>query len=122
MIGKYIPMMTQYIVSNDGITTRKVPMYSLQTAEEVKKDQERLGKNAGWYYGTDCTKCCGVYPKFISEQTFEALGYYVCLVCGKESLHKPMPWQSRDDWNNNRFVWKPPREKQMTIFDYMGGD
>ena len=119
MRGADIPKISVYHHTDTGIKTTKEPMYVLKSTEDVKAHQDKLGKNAGWYYGTDCKKCCGVWPKFFTDTDFSAYGYYVCLVCGKESLHEPMPWQSRDDWNADRYKWKPEEYKQMTIFELM---
>ncbi len=108
MRGADIPLNTIYTIHTDGRTTKeKKPLYTLKTTEEVKAHQDKLGDNVAWYYGTWCKKCCGVYPAFFNEMNFNNYGYYVCLVCGKESEHCPMPWQSRDAWNEGRFLWKP---------------
>ena len=37
------------------------------TREEAKAKQDEIeasGFNLGYWYGTGCKKCCGVYPKF----------------------------------------------------------
>lgn len=121
MKGKDIPLMTQIISTRNGIRTRKVPVYQLLPASEVKDRQDKLGKNAGWYYGTQCEKCCGVWPAFMSETGFEARCYFVCLVCGKESEHRSMPWMATEAWNAGLFKWEPGKQRQMTIFDVIGG-
>lgn len=120
MRGADIPLQTIYTITKNGTKSHKEPLYKLQTTEEVKARQDKLGENAGWYFGTLCKKCCGVYPAFFNDLGFEHLGYYVCLVCGKESLHNPMPWQSRDDWNAGRYKWKPDGlYEQMDIFSFL---
>ena len=123
MRGSAIPKTTQYIIQKNVLTTsKKVPMYELKPAKEIKAHQDSLDKNAGWYYGTDCKKCCGVYPAFFTEQTFDSKGYYVCLVCGKESKHEVMPWIAAREWNRGNFIFDPQAENyQMTIFDILGG-
>ena len=119
MVGKEIPLITCYR-SGKTLTTFKRPMYELKPAEEIKAHQKKLGKNASWYYGTSCKKCCGVYPAYMTENTFDALGYYVCLVCGKESKHEVMPWIAREFWNNEEYKWSPDGAyRQMTIFDFL---
>lgn len=120
-VGKMIPKQTVYIIGRDGTKTRKEPLYTLHSTEEEKAKQDKLGDSVGFWYGTWCEKCCGVYPKFFSEQGFKVGGYYVCMVCGKESTHNPMPWQSRDAWNNHEFAFKPEPKNgyQFTIYDYM---
>ena len=50
----------------------------------------------------------------MTEHTFEANAYYICLVCGKESGHFPMPWQAKESWQD---LNKP--YEQMTIFDLL---
>ena len=120
MRGDKIPLITQYTITKTGTKTKKVPQYTLTTTEEIKAHQDKLGNNASWYYGTWCNKCCGVYPAFMKEQTFDDKGYYVCLVCGKESIHTDMPWQARDEWNAGNYVFNPQTDNyQMTISDWL---
>lgn len=120
MTGKDIPLITVIHTKGEQIWTTKRPKYELKTSKEIQRDQERLGRMVGSYYGTWCDKCCGVYPKFYTEDGFRDYGYYVCLVCGKESTHQPMPWQARDEWNNGRFVFIPSElNRQMTLDDYI---
>ena len=122
MSGDEIPKITQYTIHcGGGMTKDKVPQYTLKTSDEIKDHQKRLGENASWYYGTNCVKCCGVYPSFQTEENMQMFGYYVCLVCGKESLHEPTPWQCRNDWNAGRYKWEPETMRQLTIFDFIGG-
>lgn len=116
---KEIPMTTMYRITKNGTDSFKVPKYELSTTEEIKAKQDKLGKNAGWYYGTNCKKCCDVFPAFFNEDGFENLGYYVCLVCGKESKHEPMPWQAKDRWNAGEYEWIPEDDKQLSIFDLL---
>lgn len=84
------------------------------TAEEAKRNQDEISKhyNLGHWYGTNCEKCCGVYPKLI------VMGWqgrpdcwYECEVCGKRTEPKIMPYLSREDWNAGRFV-----ENQICLF------
>lgn len=118
MRGDQIPKITQYTITENGTKSRKVPMYKLMPAEIVKARQDKLGENAGWYFGTWCNKCCGVYPASMSETGFDDLCYYVCLVCGKESKHCAMPWQARDEWNAGNYVFDPEKDDyQLTLFD-----
>lgn len=125
MVGKDIPLITRYTITKNGVKSYKKPMYEIKTYEEVKAHQDKLGDNTGWYYGVTCNKCCGVYPKFCTEQDFKGDGYYLCLVCGKESVHKSMPWQSAEEWNKGHYLWQPeedktiPKDYQMTIFDLL---
>ena len=124
MRGTDIPLETVYHFGAKGKRwTTKRPKYTLKSTEEEKAHQEKLGKMCSYYYGTDCEKCCGVYPAFYTDNTFDCSCYYVCLVCGKESTHHEMPWQSSKAWNNHEYVFNPEKEEyQFTIFDYMKGE
>lgn len=64
----------------------------------------RLGFPLGWWYGTDCRKCCGVYPEFISDVNGHGLCAYRCPVCGKESSPAVLPWLARDAWNAGQYA------------------
>ena len=78
------------------------------TAEEAKKYQDQIvaeGWDLGFWYGTKCAKCCGVYPKFVNVYTDgQDLCRYECEVCGKKTAVYSMPWLARDAWNNGKFV------------------
>lgn len=117
---KNIPMVTFCKAGKDGPTTFKKPMYELVSAEVEMAKQKRLGKMLSFWYGTNCKKCCGCFPKFFEEQSFGGLGYYVCLVCGRESKHEPMLWIARDEWNKGNYSWTPEPgiDQQLTIFDF----
>lgn len=118
---KQIPLETWYGFKGDKKFTFKKPKYELKTAEEEKAYQEKLGNSLSFYYGTWCNKCCGVYPKFFTESGFRDYGYYVCLVCGRESTHQSMDWLARDSWNNGEYEWIPEAKEneQLSIFDFM---
>ena len=123
MRGKDIPMETWYSwdQNNKRISYKRPKYYLVPKAEEMAK-QERLKKTnfLRFYYGLWCEKCCDCYPKFFTEGSFEDFGYYVCLVCGKESKHMPMTWQCRDAWNSHQYKWSPDVDGyQFTLFDYM---
>lgn len=84
------------------------------TKEEAKANQERIedeGYNLGWWYGTWCEKCCGVFPKFEVSDAFGGGCWYQCEVCGKRTEEKSMPWQARDAWNRHEFL-----ESQIRMF------
>jgi len=78
------------------------------TAEEAKENQERIiaeGFSLGFWYGTKCEKCCGVYPKLITHlDGFDDNCRYECEVCGKKTAHYKMPWIAEEAWNNREFV------------------
>ena len=121
MRGDAIPLVTWYIAGTNK--SFKKPKYELRTMEEEKEHQKKLGNCLGFYYGIRCKKCCGVYPAFHTTGGFKDEGYYVCLVCGKESEHQPMEWQARDSWNAEQYIWQPSDDefRQMTINDWMKG-
>lgn len=120
MRGADIPLVTCYVITPTGTKKYKRPEYVLESAEVIKAKQDKLGKNAAWYYGTHCKKCCGVYPAFMTENTFEAKGYYICLVCGKEGAHESMAWIAAESWNKGLYEWIPEKGlyEQMSLFDY----
>lgn len=116
MTGNDIPLVTWNRVEGGKIKTFKKPKYELRPAKEIKEIQDRLGGLLNCYYGTTCKKCCGVYPAFMTEGGLTDYGYYVCLVCGKESKHEPMSWMARKSWNNGLYEWEPTN-RQLSIFD-----
>ena len=75
------------------------------TIEEAKENQARIAKhyNLGWWYGTNCKKCCEVFPKFKKTETTHDQCYYQCEVCGKRTKAYEMPWQAVEAWNRNEF-------------------
>ena len=82
---------------------------------EAKANQDRiaLNYNLGWWYGTHCEKCCGVYPKLMN--TNDLLNcYYECEVCHKRTEPKSMPWLAERDWNNHKFL-----TRQADMFSYL---
>lgn len=114
MTGKNIPTVNWF---GNGKTIKK-SRYELKPAKEIKAEQDRLGGLLNCYYGTTCKKCCGVFPAFYTEGGLTDYGYYVCLVCGKESKHEPMSWIARDSWNNGQYQWEPT-QRQLSILDIM---
>ena len=78
------------------------------TAEEAKANQDRIveeGWDLGFWYGTNCNKCCGVYPKLVNVYTGgQDLCCYECEVCGRKTAEYTMPWLARDAWNNGEFA------------------
>ena len=117
MVGDKIPKVTVLHVGKT-ITKTKEPMYKLRSAKEELEYQTKNEHRLSFWYGTDCEKCCGVYPKFFTDQDFRARGYYVCMVCGKESKHCDMNWQARDAWNNHEFLFVPSGY-QYSLTDFL---
>lgn len=77
------------------------------TAEEAKRNQDQIvaeGWTLSFWYGTDCKKCCGVYPKLIDQIPPNDFCRYECEVCGKTTEAYIMPWLARDAWNEGRFI------------------
>lgn len=87
------------------------------TPEEAKAEQARIAQHyrLEWYYGTDCTPCCEVYPKFKSTRGPEDLCYYECPVCGKRTEGHSMPWLARDAWNRGE-TYREKESEQLTLF------
>ena len=73
------------------------------TQEQAKKEQERLaGKyTLGWWFGTNCEKCCDVYPRFRKDGNDNC--YYECDVCGKRTEPQIMPWLAQQKWNEHEY-------------------
>lgn len=119
MRGDRIPKATWII----GKKQEKRPLYTLRSQEEESLYQEKNKDRLSFWYGTNCEKCCGVYPKFYTEQGFNNDGYYVCMVCGKESQHAPMTWMAKDLWNNHKYLFKPEPSfgYQYTLEDLLEG-
>lgn len=114
MRDKEIPLKTVYHSKKSKLWTTKEPLYRLKSKQEEKEYQESLGRFLHFYYGVDMYKCCGVYPKFMTEQTLNGYGYYICLVCGKEGKHEPMQWLAKKSWQDMN---KP--YEQISIFELM---
>ncbi len=89
------------------------------TKSEAKAEQERLvkeGYNLAWWYGTDCDKCCDVFPKLMKEgNSTNDKCFYMCPVCGKRTESFQMPWIAEDAWNAGQFA----EEQQTTIFSLL---
>lgn len=85
------------------------------TAEEAKKNQDRIAEhyNLGWWYGTRCRKCCGVYPKLIMTNDLLKC-FYQCEVCGTRTAPETMPWIAEEAWNNGKIEYS-----QMDIFAFI---
>ncbi len=83
------------------------------TAEEAKANQEELSKNfrLSYWYGTNCKKCCGVYPKFHSGSITDNGCWYECEVCGSRTGKKTMPWIAEEAWNKGEVS-----EPQLSLF------
>lgn len=83
------------------------------TIEEAKRNQNELAKHYDlrFWFGTNCEKCCEVFPRFIIENPIFGGCYYKCDVCGKRTRVAPMPWVAQKWWNAHEY-----EEQQLTIF------
>ena len=91
------------------------------TEAEAKANQDRIiakGYELGWWYGTRCKKCCGVYPKFKTKDTFDPCNaYYECEVCGRRTVKEyTMPWLAEEAWNRDEVT-----DPQLNIFQFIEG-
>lgn len=87
------------------------------TPKQAKAIQDKIvadGYKLSWWYGTDCRKCCGVYPKLMDNGGFDAKVFFQCEVCGRRSEAFSMPWLARDNWNSMNF---DPIPVQMSLFE-----
>ena len=86
------------------------------TIEEAKAEQARIAEHyrLEWYYGTDCVRCCEVYPRFKANHS---TGYcwYECPVCHKRTAEYSMPWVARDAWNRGE-TFREKESEQLTLF------
>lgn len=88
-------------------------------ASEAKANQKRIAKDfdLGWWYGTRCNKCCGVYPKLMHEGNSACANtYYQCEVCGTRTKGYVMPWLAEEAWNKGKTIGG-----QLNLFDYEPG-
>lgn len=83
------------------------------TREEAKAEQDRIAEhfNLGWWYGTKCKPCCGVYPKIRTSDGFDARCWYECPVCGTRTEPFSMPWLAEEAWNRGEL-----RPGQFSMF------
>ena len=85
------------------------------TKEEALANQQQIvarGYNLAHWYGTNCKKCCGVYPKAMTANTNNPKDfYYECEVCGKRTDLYTMPWLAREAWNADNYL-----ENQISLF------
>ena len=73
------------------------------TMEDAILEQEeivRRGFNLGWWFGTNCRKCCSVFPRLIAN---DHDCWYQCPVCGQRTEPASMPWIAEEAWNSGRF-------------------
>ena len=76
------------------------------TAREAKENQDRIARdfNLGWWYATECDKCCGVYPKIMKKDGYDPCDCYLeCEVCHRRTDNYIMPWQAKEAWNAGKF-------------------
>ena len=85
-------------------------------AKDAIENQARIAKHydLGWWYGTKCKKCCGVYPKLMTKPTQDPKNcYYQCEVCGRRTALYTMPYLAEQAWNNDEVEHKA---LQMSLF------
>lgn len=88
------------------------------TSEEAKANQDRIAEHfeLGWWYGTRCSKCCGVYPKLM--HTADLLKcFFECEVCHRRTEPATMPHIAEEEWNNGKV-----NGGQLDIFAFLTGD
>lgn len=79
-------------------------MKSQNQAQNEQADLINKGMNLGWWFGTNCKKCHGVYPKIMNEgNTTNERVYFICEVCGKRTEGFQMPWIAEKEWNAGKF-------------------
>ena len=83
------------------------------TREEAIAKQADLAKDydLSYWYGTNCTKCCDVFPALMTSQGFDSKCWYECEVCGKKTEPQSMPWLAREAWNRGEFM-----QTQMSLW------
>lgn len=76
------------------------------TREEAAAHQAELAKHydLSYWYGTNCKKCCGVYPKFKHSEAFGGGCWYECEVCGTRTNEVSMPWIAAEQWNHDEVI------------------
>lgn len=89
------------------------------TQQQAIQHQAELAKHyhLGWWYGTRCRKCCGVFPKIVTDSSALNRGcYYECEVCGRKTGWSEMPWIAEERWNAGETTVPV---QQMSLFDYL---
>lgn len=81
------------------------------TRERATENQKHIAKhyNLVNWYGIECGKCCGVFPKIITQIGPKDLCRYECEVCGRTTKAVDMPWEAREEWLAGRFVYNQIR-------------
>lgn len=77
------------------------------TTKQAKAKQDRIAEHyhLEWWYGLNCKKCCGVYPRLQTEgnATIKDV-FYICEVCGKRTPGQSMPWIAEKEWNRGNVI------------------
>ena len=76
------------------------------TREEATAHQTELAKHydLSYWYGTNCKKCCGVYPKLMHSADPSGSCWYECEVCGTKTGFCSMPWIAAEQWNADEVI------------------
>lgn len=70
--------------------------------EEAKAKQDKImadGYDIGHWYGVNCIKCCGLYPKIVTGIGNDNRCRYECEVCARRTKEYHMPWLAEEAWN-----------------------
>lgn len=89
----------------------------MKTKEQVMREQERLRQHykLSWWYGTACKKCCDVYPKLMTKETFDTKDlWYECEVCGRRTNLFTMPHLAQEAWNKGETYIEM---EQVSLYD-----
>lgn len=83
------------------------------TREEAAAQQAEIARHydLSYWFGTNCRKCCGVYPRFRTSSGFDSRCWYECDVCGMRTDAVTMPWIAERDWNDGKVL-----ETQLSLF------
>lgn len=78
------------------------------TKAEAIQEQRHISmvSKLEFYFGTNCEKCCEVYPRLCRRDTNDKYHdtYYKCDVCGKRTEYFGMPWVAAEAWNKHEYA------------------
>ncbi len=86
-----------------------------QEAIKIQASIQERGFRLDYWFGTDCKKCCDVYPRLMKANRTDPCDiYYQCDVCGKRTVFFTMPWMAREAWNRGETYGE---KTQYSLFD-----